>query len=290
MEQITKSLLLSLLKPIKCDAHKGCSGTLSAILGSTNYRGAASLAIGAALRTGCGITRLISIEKVISAVAANHPCCTFIPVSESPVGTVGDETPSVINAAGSSSTAFLIGCGIGQSPQSCAALSAVLSCDKPTVIDADALNLLSHFPELWEIPRKSDIIITPHVGEFSRLSGLSADEIKSAPAKYASQFSERHSCITVLKDNCITVSTKNGDIYESTLGSPGLAKGGSGDVLAGLISGFAAQSYTAADAAVIGCAVHGLSSQLCATENGIRSMLPLDLEKYIAELIASLGY
>jgi NAD(P)H-hydrate epimerase len=96
--------------------------------------------------------------------------------------------------------------------------------------------------------------------------------------------------VTVLKDCQTVISTENGEIYLSNLGNEGLAKGGSGDTLAGLIAGFAAQDYTLADAAIIGTAVHGLSAALCAKENGKMAMLPSDLEKYTVKLLASLGF
>lgn len=289
LKEITKELLTNMLRLLPKNAHKGSNGTLTVISGSAMYRGAPSLTVGAALRTGCGITRLISIEKIISAVQLLHPCCTFIPVSESGTGTVGADCSSAIYSCTGKTNAFLIGCGLGQSPEASAAVAAVASCGKKAVLDADALNILSQNPSIYSA-FKNGFIVTPHVGEMSRLTGASIEEIKKDPQKYAKNFSLEHGCVTVLKDAVTVISTENGELYRSALGNEGLSKGGSGDVLAGLIAGFAAQNYSLSEAAIIGCAVHGLSATLCAEENGKMAMLPSDLENYTVKLLASLGF
>ena len=289
LKEITKKLLSDILRPIPINAHKGSNGTLTVISGSAAYRGAPSLAVGAALRTGCGITRLISIEKIISSVQLQHPCCTFLPVSESSNGTIGADCASAIYSCAGKTDAFLIGCGLGQSAEVSSAVSAVAVCGKKAVLDADALNIISQNPSIYSA-FKNGFIVTPHVGEMSRLTGASIPEIKNDLPKYAKAFSLEHRCVTVLKDSVTVISTEAGEIYRSSLGNEGLSKGGSGDVLAGLIAGFAAQDYSLSEAAIIGCAVHGLSANLCAEENGKMAMLPSDLEKYTVKLLASLGF
>ena len=289
LKEITKELLADMLRPLPQNAHKGSNGTLTVISGSAMYRGAAALATGAALRTGCGITRLIAIEKVISAVQSRHPCCTFLPVSEASSGTVGSDCYSAIFSSASKTSAFLIGCGLGQSAEVASAVSAVAACGKKAVLDADALNILSQNPAIYSSFRNG-FIVTPHVGEMSRLTGASIEEIKKEPQRFAKEFSLKHGCVTVLKDAVTVISTDAGEIYRSSLGNEGLSKGGSGDVLAGLIAGFAAQDHSLSEAAIIGCAVHGLSAALCAEENGKMAMLPSDLEKYTVKLLASLGF
>lgn len=289
MTNITSELLLYKLRNVSPTAHKGVRGTLTVVSGSVMYRGAASLAVGSALRTGCGIVRLISCEKVVSAVAARYSCCTFLPVSEASSGTVGADCASAIYGVSDKTDAFLIGCGLGQSAEASAAVSAVAACGKKAVLDADALNIISANPNIYSTLKKG-FIVTPHVGEMARLMGATVSDIKSDPISYAKRFSLEHGCVTVLKDCQTVISTENGEIYLSNLGNEGLAKGGSGDALAGLIAGFAAQDYSLADAAIIGTAVHGLSAALCAEENGKMAMLPSDLEKYTVKLLASLGF
>ncbi len=267
------------LKKLKADAHKGTNGTLCAVVGSEKYRGAADLCIGGALRTGVGIVRLISCESVVQTVASRHPSCTFLP-------TEPKNLPAAIYSQ--KDDCFAIGCGIGASTESSAAVFAVLSKAEKAVIDADALNIISLNPEQKNL--LCGHIITPHVGEFSRLTGLSAEEIKSSPEKYALEFSERYGCVTVLKDAKTVVSSPTGYVYVSEAASCGLSKGGSGDVLTGIIGGFLAQGYSPLDSAVIGVAVHALASRICEEKYGCRSMLPSDIESGICELFARLGF
>ncbi len=277
---VTRELLLRILKPISKNAHKGSNGTLNIIAGSDKFRGAADLCVGGALRTGCGIVRLISGERVVAAVAARHPSCTFLPI---------DENDNAVNTvSGVSGDTFLIGCGLGVSNRSSAMLFTALDASKKSVLDADALNILAQCKEYYV--KLGGHIITPHVIEFSRLSGYSVTDIKSAPENCALNFAVKHGCVTVLKDAKTVIAVPNGRLYVSEGASEGLSKGGSGDVLAGLIAGFFAQDYSAEDAAVIGVATHALASQLCANEMGVRSMLPSELELYVAKLFASLGF
>lgn len=277
---ITEEILRARLLPLKKDAHKGDNGILNIVAGSESYRGAADLCVGGALRTGCGIVRLMSKECVISTVAERHPSCTF-----SVCETQSDYQNSVSLHSGGH---FLIGCGIGKNAESLSALKAVLSFCKSCVLDADALNIISEHDELTDSLRGN--IITPHVGEFSRLTGLTIANIKADAVRYAREFSERFGCVTVLKD-CITViAVPNGKIYISDRASCGLSKGGSGDVLAGIIGGILAQGYSCEDAAVIGTAIHAFASELCEKELGKRSMLPSDLEHFITKFFVKIGY
>lgn len=274
---ITKSLLSQKLKKLPRECHKGDNGFLNIVAGSEKYRGAADLCVGAALRTGVGIVRLISDEHVVSTVAARHPTCTFLPT---------ENASSEIKGIGQGT--YLIGCGIGISPISENAVASALSVADKAVIDADALNIIAVNTDLKS--KLSGHIITPHIGEFSRLTGLNTCEIKSHRTNHALEFAKNYSCTVVLKDYITVIATKDGKIYTSDLGSEGLSKGGSGDVLAGLIAGFFAQNYSNEDAAIIGVAVHALASQLCAYEMGIHSMLPSDLENYVAKLFAASGF
>ena len=149
MIEITKELLCKLLKKIPTNAHKGANGTLSCVVGSDMYRGAASLSIGAALRTGCGIVKLISCENVISSVAARHPCCTFLPVSDSVCGANSQTLASAVYSCKNNTSAFLIGCGLGKNSEASAAVAAVAACEKKCVLDADALNIIAENPHLY---------------------------------------------------------------------------------------------------------------------------------------------
>ena len=277
---ITQDTIRNNLKRLPQECHKGSNGTLNIIAGSEEFRGAADLCVSGALRTGCGIVRLISEEKVIASVAARHPSCIFLPTEST------DALKKHIFALNTG--VFLIGCGIGQSEKSASAVFSVLAKPSKAVLDADALNIISANPQMRY--QLKGHIVTPHVMEFSRLTGLSVDEIKRSPTTHSAEFSKKYGCVTVLKDSVTVIATPNESVYLSELASEGLSKGGSGDVLSGIIGGILAQGYTAEDSAVIGVAIHACASQICSNELGKRSMLPSDLEIYVARLLASLGY
>ncbi len=286
---LTLETLTERLKPLSKECNKGTMGTLTVIAGSNNFRGAADLAVGAALRSGCGIVRLISTEKVISLVAVRHPSAIFLPAAENNDGMISRAVISDVAKVAEKTSAFLVGPGLSQSSDSAATVSAVASFSKKTVIDADAINVISQNKELLNA-FKTPFVITPHVGEMSRLTGLSVEEIKKNPTAVASEFSKKYGCVTVLKDFVIYLSNEKGEVYESRLGNAGLAKGGSGDVLSGLIAGFLASGYSVEDAAVIGTVLHGLSAAKCREEKGMMGMLPSDLEEYATKVLMELGY
>ena len=286
---LTSEALTERLYKVSKEANKGSMGTLTAVAGSHCFRGAADLTVGAALRTGCGIVRLISVEKVVSLVSVRHPSAVFLPVAENSGGMISASAISDISRAVAKSSAVLVGPGLGQSSDTAGVVSAIAAFSKKTVIDADAINIISQNNELLNTFRKP-FVITPHVGEMSRLTGLTIEEIKKNPSKIASDFSKKHNCVTVLKDFIVYLSNEKGDVYESHLGNAGLAKGGSGDVLSGFIAGFLARGYSAEDAAIIGTVLHGLSAEMCAKERGMTAMLPSELEEYAVKVLKELGY
>lgn len=278
---VNEDLIRSKLEKLPRDCHKGSNGTLSVVAGSPQFRGAAVLCVSGALRTGCGIVRLISCEKVITAVSVHYPSCVFSTAESSE-----ELQKAVYDCSGSS--AFLAGCGLSVCDRSATAVYSVLGTAKKAVLDADALNIISLNPEMKN--RLEGTVVTPHIGEFSRLCGLSVADIKKDPFTSALDFSEKYGTVTVLKDYKTIIATPGGRIYLSENASEGLSKGGSGDVLAGIISGFLAQSFTPEEAAVTGVAVHAAASLLCAEAKGVRSMLPSELGSYVCELFRRLGY
>lgn len=277
------------VKKLKKDGNKGDNGLLTAVCGSARYRGASALAVGAAMRTGCGIVRLVSVEKAAACTASRHPGATFYPVSENDDGMIHASAAEAVRVSALGSTAFLCGCGLGVSADTAAIVSAVAAYAKNVVFDADALNIFAQCPEILQSVR-GRYIVTPHVGEMSRLTGLSIADIKLDPVKVAREFSLKYGCTTVLKDHEIYVSSENGEVCKSSLGCEGLAKGGSGDVLAGFIAGFLARGYTTYEAARVGCVLHGLSAKAAAEEKGQTAMLAEELEDYAPSVLKSLGY
>ncbi len=275
--KINEALYNSLLRPIEKNANKGTNGTLSIIAGSECYRGAACLAVGGAMKTGVGIVRLVSVEKSVACTASRYPSATFLPISSDSEGMI-DHTDFSRKSAliAEKSTAVLCGCGLGQGNGAMRVLRDVMELDMPIVLDADALNLLSRNILLLN-RRTAPTILTPHIGEMSRLCKKSIAEIKSDRQGTALAFAREYGVTVVLKDDVTFIATPEGKLYGSTLGNEGLAKGGSGDVLAGFIAGYLAQNYVAEESAVLGCSEHGFAAQKAMERLGVRAMRPEDL-------------
>lgn len=283
---MTKEIkILSKKLPIRNDSNnKGDFGRLSVIAGSDRFRGAASLAVRSALRSGVGLVNLVSTEGVISSVSNSASECTFLPVKENKDGGIDACDFTGKQRCLKSSDAILIGCGMGNTNDTLKILSSVISnFSCPIVIDADALNSMKNCPErLNEAKRRP--IVTPHIGEMSRLTGLSTDEIKAERVKVALDFSKKYNCITVLKDSVTAVTDPEGEVFLSTVENSGLAKGGSGDVLSGIIASLLCQGLDAYDSACMGVLLHSISGEICADRLGKEFMLPSDVIVHLSDV------
>lgn len=295
VKEITLSEAQKIFRPRPKDSHKGSFGTVNAVVGCSRYRGAAALSVMGALRSGAGIVRLCSTERVCAAVAAQYPSATLLPLAENVDGYLSADSASEILKTVKNTDTLLLGCGLGQCADTASTVNRLVfgsKCRK--MIDADGLNLLAASGSLEEAKKLGALrncIITPHVGEMARLCGKSIAEISEDAETVAEGFSKEYGCVTVLKSHrtVIAVPTESEiKLYVSELGNPGLARGGSGDVLAGLISGFLAQGYTEEESAILGVAVHGSAADACAKELSMQAMLPSDLGTYICRVLKEL--
>ena len=270
------------LPPRPENAHKGTFGRVVCLCGSHGMAGAAYFAAHAAYRTGAGLVEIVTPESNRTVLQ------TLLP--EAIVTTYADENPDLrtILRAVARADALVIGCGLGTSSTSARILEAVLTYAKsPTVLDADALNLLAKCPHL-HAPANS--IITPHPMEASRLFGISAEEIRRDIPAFATRFAEALGCVCVLKDHSTAVAAPSQPLYRNTSGNSGMATGGSGDVLAGIIGGILAQQKQLAApdpylAATLGVYLHGLCGDCAAARLGERSVMASDLIAAIPEVL-----
>lgn len=262
-------------------SHKGTFGRLLNIAGSLRYCGAAVMSTRAALRTGAGLTTLAAPRSVISAVAGSLVESTFLPLPETADGFVGDNALDVIAEVLPKMDVVMIGCGLGNSENTRKITEYVIrnaSC--PIIIDADGINSISQNINVLK-ERTGAAVITPHPMEFSRISGLSVDEIQRDRIGAAMNFSREYGVIVVLK-GANTVITDGEHTAVNNSGNPALAKGGSGDVLCGMIGGLIAQGaepiFASADAAYChGFAAEWASSdmpQACVLASDIIDLLP----------------
>lgn len=260
--------ILKLIRPRKEDSCKGDFGTLLTLVGSENMTGAACFAAIAALRSGLGLMRFCGNESTLSEIRRILFEPVFVPIAD---------------ISFEKSTAFLCGCGIGRVYDDI--LEAVLtSCTLPAVLDADCINFLSMHIDVLErmdCPK----ILTPHPAEMARLIGKSISYVQSARVETALEFATKYNCVLVLKGKNTVIATSNGDAYINTSGSSALAKGGSGDVLAGVTASLVAQGYGIADAAKIAVYVHGLAGDNLEKTLGKSGVLPSDLPKEIGRIL-----
>lgn len=248
--QIDSSLLRPVLRPREVDSHKGDYGHLLVVAGCQRMPGAAVLATGAALKSGCGLVTLHSTERALQAVINQYPSAML---SEDP-----GKTFSILPEDGIGRfDALAVGPGLDRKPVTREALGGLLqeagNLAIPTVLDADALNLLSETQE-WPdlVPRGS--VLTPHAGELRRLLSWDSEE---ALHKTVAEICRRTESVFVLKGYRTDIFTPAGAHLVNTTGNPGMAKGGSGDVLTGLIGGLLARGFAPQDAAALGVWIHG---------------------------------
>ncbi len=274
---MTEFDVFNMLKKRSTDSHKGDFGTLTVIAGSNFYRGAAVLAVLAALRSGTGIVCLASVEKVIESAAAKINECTYFPLTANDAGSISEICTDALIKKVNRSTSCLAGCGMTNCEDTKNIITGLLRSVKcQMVLDADALNSISDDPTLLK-EADHPPIITPHMGEMARLTKKNISEIKEKRERTALAFACKNNCIVVLKDYITVVAEPSGKFYMNKTGNPGLSKGGSGDVLAGMIAAFTAQNYSAYNAAVAGVYLHGLAADRCAYRLSQYGMLPSDI-------------
>ena len=290
LEFITKEQVFSVLPPRSKNSHKGVHGRLLNISGSLRYRGAATLSCLGALRSGVGLMVLASTEAVCEAVAHQLPEVIFCPLPASKSGNICSRNlTAYIGKELAFAKAVLIGCGLGDGVLTGKILEYVLANAKcPIVIDADGLNALSR--NICMIKKTTvPIVLTPHPGEMSRLCGVSTATIEKDRSGFAERFASEHGVVLVLKGHRTVIALPSGELRINQTGNPGLAKGGSGDVLAGMIASFIAQGLSAADASTCGVFLHGLASDQTAKRRGEYAMLPSEIVIDLAKIMAENG-
>lgn len=258
--------IVPLLPPRPFDSHKGKNGHALLCAGSKQYIGAALLCAKAALRTGCGLLSVCTPDAVRPAFGALPEAITI------PTGTEdwNEQACKSATAAIDGKQAIGIGCGIG-SGNIGSLLSAALQSRKPLVIDADGLNALAKHPELLSLLHEN-VVLTPHPGEMARLMGCSTADVLADPIKASRLFP----CTTLLK-GATTIVHGNGSTLFCTEGTPALSKGGSGDVLTGLITALLAQGLSPFDAARTGTYLLGTTAKEAYRLLGERMLLASDV-------------
>ena len=279
IRRLNHELVLSLLPDRNPWGHKGNFGKLLLLCGSRGYTGAAFFAAMGALRSGAGLVFLGVPESIygIEAVKLNEP--VIFPLPDAGGRLSADAVPEILTRL-PQMDAVLVGPGLGQSEGTLAVVREVLeNAQCPVVVDADGINVLSAHRDLLR-GRKLPTILTPHDGEFARLGGVIGEDRMAAAAALA----EELGCVVLLKghETCITDGT---DGYLNPTGNPGMAVGGSGDVLAGVITALLGAGLPPLEAAACGAWLHGAAGDRCAAELGQYGMLPTDMLSALPRLM-----
>lgn len=260
-------------------SHKGDYGKILLICGSRGYTGAAALAAMGALRSGAGVVYLMVPESIYAIEAAKLWEPVVIPAADEN-GMLSAAASDKIMEYLPKMDAVLIGPGLGQSDGTLAAVKTVLEhYTGPVVLDADGINVLSGHKDILR-DRTAPTILTPHMGEFVRIGGnVQTDRIQAA-----GELSRELGCIVLLKGHR-TVITDHKACFVNETGNPGMATGGSGDVLAGIIVSLLGQGLDPLDAAACGAYLHGASADLAAEQTGQYGMLPQDMLSFLPRLL-----
>ena len=279
MEYLNHEAVLSILPDRKADSHKGDYGKILLLCGSRGYTGAAALAAMGALRSGAGLVYLAVPESIYAIEACKLTEAIVLPLPDEG-GTIAMSALPEIRRLLPKMDAVLIGCGLGQSEGTRAVLETVLrEFSGPVVVDADGINLLAkHMDILRE--RHAPTILTPHAGEFVRIGG----DNKADRVSETLRFAMKYGCILLLKGH-ETVISDGKETYVNQTGNPGMAVGGSGDVLSGIIVSLLGQGIEPLKAAACGAWLHGKAGDICAEKIGQYGMLPTDLVEVLPRLL-----
>ena len=279
---------LAKLPARQADGHKGSYGHVLVVGGSRGMIGAPALAAMAALRGGAGLATIAAPEVIQLFSAGLCPCATSVPLSCGPDGQLAKNAAREFAEAAKSATVLAVGPGmaVGRCQQDI--VLAAIEQDKPLVLDADGLNNLAKISG-WAARRRCPLVLTPHPGEFARLTGKTIPEIQSArqasAVGAACQWSAAAAAgagplVLVLK-GAGTVITDGRRVRINATGNPGMATGGAGDVLTGLAAALIAQGLAPFDAACLAAWVHGRSGDLAAAELGQPSIIATDLVEFL---------
>lgn len=282
------------LRPRPRDSHKGTFGAVLAVAGSASYRGAAALAVEGALRTGAGIVTLASVEPVLAAVSARLPECCLCPCEAGAEGGIAPE--SIPRIQRQKATVLLLGPGLGYTAQSAARAAETRTLVQTllpgfagsAVLDADGLNAAAQLlAEGGAFPHPAgELIVTPHPGEMARLTGLSAAQINADREGTAQRYAQAWNAVVVLKGARTVVAAPDGRVRVNPTGNPGLSRGGSGDVLAGMTAALLACRLPAYEAAACAVYLHGAAADRAAAVHGEYGMLPHDILPELGRMFA----
>lgn len=275
---LSKAEIGNMLKSRESTSHKGAYGHLLCIAGSRNMPGALSLCAKAALRSGVGLVTAAFPESLYTTASLKLTEALLMPLKENENGAISKDNIEHLISILDKYTAVVIGCGLSVCDDTKAVVESIVANSKvPVIIDADAINAICENTDILK-EAKAPIILTPHPKEMSRLTGLPVSMIQTDRVKAAQDFAAQNGVCVVLKgSNTVVCSAEGGSAYINASGNSGLAKGGSGDVLSGILGAFVSQGLPVQAAATAAVYIHGHCADNVADKMSQTGMLPSDV-------------
>ena len=281
--ELTAAMIHSSLPARDPLGHKGTFGKVYCLCGSVGFTGAPVFASRAAVRMGSGLVYVGVPERAWTVVAAKSDEAMPFPLPDTEEGKLALAAEKSIRRAAAPCDAVLMGCGLGRSRETDELVRRLLDIPQPLVLDADGINALAgHIDEL-QCRRNRVTVLTPHEGEFARIGDLSAGREASAEA-----FAAAHGVYLILKGHRTVIAAPDGRLAVNPTGNSGMAKGGSGDVLSGMVVSLLGQGMEPFAACCAAVYLHGLAGDLAAAEKTERAMTPTDLLETIPEALKEL--
>lgn len=273
------------LPPRPFNAHKHSVGKLLVIAGSRGLTGAAALTCESAMRAGAGAVVLLTPDVVYPILGRKLTEVMVHPIKSTSQGNLGLDALPVVEKFTEWADAVVIGPGISTAEETRRlVLSVMKSCPRPLLMDADALNALATHQDGGSVVRarrRLTTLLTPHVGELSRMTGFTSEEIERDRVAVARAVAHKFKCTLVLKGAPTVVATPVGELFVNSTGNPGLATAGSGDVLAGILGTLLAKGLSVSNAAFAGVYLHGLAADLASKRYGQESMVAGDVIEFL---------
>ncbi len=287
LELLTRERMRELVPARVADSHKGDFGSVLVIAGSVGRTGAAHLAATGALRSGAGLVTIATPRSCLPIVAAMAPEYMTIGLEETASGTI--DFSAADRVLDFKADVIAIGPGLGRDPSTAAFVHAVFErSGVPLVLDADALNAFAGDPDRLMGRDGVDVIITPHPGEMARLVSMSIEEIQADRLEHARDFAARHRCHVVLKGHRTVVAGPEGRSFVNLTGNAGMATGGTGDLLTGMIAAWFAQILDAEGACKLAVYLHGTAGDLAEADEGDTALLPSDIASRLGDAVLEL--
>jgi len=287
IELLTPEQLREIVEPRAADSHKGDFGRVTIVAGSRGKTGASHMAAMGALRSGAGLVTVATPASVLPIVASMAPEFMTEPLDESAEGTVSAK--AIERLLELSHDVIACGPGLGRGPCVTEFVRALLDrATVPLVLDADAITVLADDPAGLVGREERDVIITPHPGEMARLIGSSIEEVQANRIDVATDFATTHRVYVVLKGHRTVIATPDGHIFINPTGNAGMATGGTGDVLTGMIAAWVGQLLDAEAACRLAVFLHGAAGDLAEAEEGQVAMTATDVIAHLGDALNGL--